>query len=334
MEQEHKYGFTLGKFMPPHRGHLSLIEFASAHAEHVTILVCTLKSEPIPGQLRAQWMRELFPQHTIIHVTDEVPSYPEDHPDFWNIWRGLLKQYIHPETSIFFSGEPYGDEVARQLNINHICLDRFGQSFAISATAVRKNPFGNWYMIPENVRPYFVKRVVLTGPESTGKTLMARRLAEHFQTNWVEEYGREHFEKVHGNLTLDDISIIAQRQIELEDESAKKSNKLLFCDTDLIVTQVWSEIYFDECPDWIVKENHERQYDLFLLMDIDVPWVDDGTREFPHLREKHFNRLKLEMEQRKLPFKIISGSFEQRIERSIQEVGKLLVLILYTTILL
>jgi HTH-type transcriptional regulator, transcriptional repressor of NAD biosynthesis genes len=93
----------------------------------------------------------------------------------------------------------------------------------------------------------------------------------------------------------------------MEDGSARSSNKILFCDTDLIVTQVWSEIYFNECPDWIVKENQSRRYDLFLLMDIDVPWVDDGTREFPHLREKHFGRLKLELEQRELPFKIISG---------------------------
>src|SRR6185436_473222 len=98
----------------------------------------------------------------------------------------------------------------------------------------------------------------------------------------------------------DDIEVIAATQVRMEDEAARHSNKLLFCDTDLIVTQIWSEIYFKECPESVLNLNRDRHYDLWLLLDIDVPWVDDGTREFPQLREKHLARLEAELDLRKL----------------------------------
>jgi HTH-type transcriptional repressor of NAD biosynthesis genes len=324
-KHKHKHGFTLGKFMPPHTGHGLLIAEAARHVDEFTILVCSVMREPIPGLIRYEWMKKLYPHHNVVHVTDEVPSYPHEHPDFWTIWKKLFKKYLPVETTVFFSGEEYGGDVARHLGIEHIMIDRTKDADGASATAIRTDPLSNWKLIPGIVRPYFVKRVVLTGPESVGKTTMARQLAEHFQTNWVEEYGREHFGKVQGKLTLDDIEVIAKTQADNEDEAAKKSNKILFCDTDLMVTQVWSEIYFGDCPDSVLALNRSRYYSLWLLLDIDIPWVDDGTREFRHLREKHFARLKAELDQRKLPYKIISGDFEKRMAAAVEEVSKSLI---------
>lgn len=292
--------------------------------EELTVLVCTIKAEPIPGELRYSWMKELLPDVNVIHVRDEVPSYPHESPDFWAIWIPLLKREIDAETDVFFSSETYGDEVAELLGIKHVMIDRERVTVPVSATAIRTDPFANWDFIPENVKPYFTKKIVLTGPESTGKTMMSKLLAEYFNTQWVEEYGRDYFLEKGGKLVIGDILKIAEGQIALEEEKIKEGNKILFCDTDLIVTSIWSEIYFKECPAEVSQLSFTREYSLYLLMDIDIPWEDDGTREFPHLRQWHFNRIKEELDNRKLNYIIISGNFNERFIAAKEVVSKLL----------
>jgi NadR type nicotinamide-nucleotide adenylyltransferase len=323
MEQKmpYKKGFVLGKFLPPHNGHLHMIHSAMNLCEELTVLVCTIKKESIPGELRFQWMKELLPTANVIHVTDEVPSYPHEDPNFWNIWTALLKRETHPETEVFFSSEDYGDEVAERLGIKHVMIDKARAVVPVSGTSIRDQPIKYWDYIPDNVKSYFVKRIVLTGPESTGKTTMAELLAKHFNTVWAEEYGRDYFVKKDGKLNLEDIQHIADGQIVLEEEAASKATKFLFCDTDLIVTQIWSEIYFKECPQDVINKNHQRKYELFLLMDIDIPWQDDGTREFPHLRAWHFNRIKQELDARKLNYTLISGDKHTRFTNAIHAIN-------------
>lgn len=177
-------------------------------------------------------------------------------------------------------------------------------------------------MIPDDSAP--VKKVVLTGPESTGKTFLSKLLAEHFKTTWVEEYGRAYCEKVGQNLTALDFAHIAGGQLYLEDEAAKNAKVVLFCDTDLIVTEVWAEIYKVPCPDWIVEINHLRHYDHWLLLSPDVPWEHDSVRRYQEIRSWHYQRLYDELSKRNLPFTIISGSYENRIKASIEVVGRLL----------
>lgn len=324
MEQKKKYkkGFTLGKFLPPHKGHLHLIQSALEQVEELTVLVCTIEKEPIPGILRYQWLKELCPLAKVVHVTDEVPSYPYESADFWDIWIPLLKREIDPKTEVFFSSEEYGFEVAEKLGIQHELIDMERVNVPISATEIRNNPFENWEYIPDNVKPYFIKRVVLTGPESTGKTYMAERLANHYNTSWVEEYGRHYFVERNGKLIISDIIEIAKGQLKDEDQRASTANRILFCDTDLIVTQIWSEIYFQECPIEVIALNSYRHYDLYLLMDIDIPWEDDGTREFPHLRQWHFNKLKEELDKKNLNYIIISGPLENRLNKAIEAINK------------
>lgn len=322
MEQKKRYtkGFVLGKFLPPHAGHLHLVRSAMAQTEELTVLVCTIRKEPIPGHLRYRWMCELFPDARVIHVTDEVPSYPHEHPDFEAIWTSLLRRVTDPDTEVFFSSEDYGDDVARWLNIAHVLIDKERIRFPVSGTHIRNDAFRYWDFIPENVSPYFVKRIVLTGPESTGKTTMAERLARHYDTAWVEEYGRDYFVQNGGIKEIADLSRIARGQVRLEEAALLKANKFLFCDTDLVVTQVWSEIYFKQCPQEVIGLSHQRHYDLHLLMDTDLPWEDDGTREFPQLREWHFRRLKEELDKRNYPYVVISGNSEERFRACIRAI--------------
>ncbi len=308
--------------MPPHSGHLHLITEAQKQVEELTILVCTIQKEPIPGHLRFRWMKSLFPQARVVHVTDEVPSYPHESADFWKIWKALLKRELDPSTEVVFAGEAYGGDIAFHLGIQFEMIDRKNGSFTISGSELRQKPFEFWQFLPKVVRPYFVKKVVLTGPESTGKTMLAQILAEHYQTAWIPEYGRDYFVQKKGELTYEDMSVIASGQLIAEDAKLPDANRLLFCDTDLIVTQIWSEIYFGTCPNDVIEKNDQRQYDLFLLLDVDIPWEDDGTREFPHLRNWHFNRLKEELQKRELPFVVISGSYEERKASAIKHINR------------
>lgn len=110
----------------------------------------------------------------------------------------------------------------------------------------------------------------------------------------------------------------------MEDEAAERANRILFCDTDLIVTEVWAEIYKVKCPRWIIEENHRRHYDLWILLRADVPWEQDTVRQYLQIRNWHFERLESELRGRGLPFVIVGGSYEERIAQCRQIVDDLL----------
>lgn len=148
-------GFLLGKFLPPHRGHMYLVETAQGYVDHLTVLVCTLQREPIPGELRYQWMKELFPTVNVQHYSDDIPQTPEEHPDFWNIWLHTIRQYVPVGPDYVFTSEPYGDKLAEVLGAKHICVDLSRTTFPVSGTGVRDNPRAYWDLIPPPVQAYY-----------------------------------------------------------------------------------------------------------------------------------------------------------------------------------
>src|SRR5258708_4010315 len=117
-------GMVLGKFMPPHLGHVYLVEFARHCVDALTVVVGSLPSEPIPGELRYQWMRELFPDVNVVHLTDENPQKPEEHADFWNIWRSSLLRVLPGRPTYVFAGEEYGARLAEALGARFIPHER------------------------------------------------------------------------------------------------------------------------------------------------------------------------------------------------------------------
>ena len=314
----------LGKFLPPHQGHVYLVNFALNHVERLTVLVCTLESEPIPGRLRWEWMREMFPQAEVIHFTDENPQEPHEHPDFWRIWHDTIRKVLPEGPDFLFASESYGVKLADALGARFIPVDPARALVPTSGTAIRDDPLGNWDFIPACVRPWFVKRICIFGPESTGKSILAARLASHYRTVHVSEYARGLIELQGDAFTYEDIDFIARGQIASEDALARQANRILICDTDLITTSIWSDVFFGDCHQWILDEADRRKYDLYLLMDIDVPWVDDPQRYLPDARREFLDRCRMELERRNRPYVLISGDWEERYQKACRAIDDLI----------
>jgi NadR type nicotinamide-nucleotide adenylyltransferase len=161
-----------------------------------------------------------------------------------------------------------------------------------------------------------LKRVTVTGPESTGKSKLAAWLANAYQTLWVPEYAREYLEKNGPDYSLADVEKIARGQLERENRMAEKVTQVLFCDTDLLVTKIWCEVVFGACPAWIEKQFLTHRYDLYLLCYPDIAWEPDPLRENPDNREELFALYRSALEKNKMPYRIVSGTGEARFENA------------------
>ncbi|MBC8489177.1 MAG: ATP-binding protein [Bacteroidetes bacterium] len=163
-----------------------------------------------------------------------------------------------------------------------------------------------------------IKRIAITGPESTGKSELAERLARHYNTVWVPEYAREYIDNRTRPYDYEDILVIAKEQLKREEQLVRKANNLLFCDTELIVTKIWCEVKFKKCHDWILKTIEQHTYDIYLLCKPDIQWKYDPQREDSETREQLFQLYLNELNERNLPYAIISGTGEVRVKNAIK----------------
>lgn len=187
-----------------------------------------------------------------------------------------------------------------------------------------------------------MKKIVVIGPESTGKSTLCEKLAAHYQTIWCPEYAREYLLEHGTNYTYDNLLEIAKGQVALEEEHIKKieakeniranthsllatSHPLLFIDTDMYVMEVWCKFVFGKTHSWILNQILQRKYDLYLLCNVDLPWVKDELREYPDLerREKLYNIYKDIMLHQSVPWVDISGNYDERLQKAINAVDKL-----------
>lgn len=317
-------GMVLGKFMPPHRGHLYLVDFARRYCDELTVVVGSLAAEPIPGSLRHAWMTELCPGARVVHLTDENPQYPHEHPQFWEIWQVSLRRVLPEPPDWVFASEPYGVKLAEVLGARFVPVDLSRQALRISGTAIRQAPMQHWDYLPDCVRSYYVRRVSVFGPESTGKTHLAERLAEHFQTVWVPEYARTLLELEGGEPRLEQMDVIVRGQIASEDALARQARRLLVSDTDPLATTLWSEELFGHCSEQLRYEASRRVYDLTVLCDVDVPWVADPVRYRPEGRRQFFERCRERLEEDGRRYIVVRGSWAERFEQARAAVQALL----------
>lgn len=323
--KQYKSGYILGKFFPFTLGHKHLIDSGLEQCEKLTVLICSLKSENIPGELRFSWLKEVYkkePRITIKHCSEELPQYPEEDQNFWNIWIDVAKRYCPSDIDVILTSENYGDTYAKYLGINHYMVDIDRKTVPISGTKVRGNPLKNWKFIPTEVKPFFVKRVAIMGPESTGKSTLTENLANYFNTNFVPEYGRLIYE-IENKVEIKDFIPISKGRQEIEDWMIKSSNKFIFCDTEDITTYIFSKMY---CPgeylsteEYFLKQlNDKKKYDLYLLLKPDCQPIQDGTRNFLTEREDHYNVIKNWLVKLDCNFIEIGGNWKERTETSIE----------------
>ena len=172
-------------------------------------------------------------------------------------------------------------------------------------------------------------KVVLFGPESTGKTTLAQQLARHYNTVWVPEYAREYLQNKWNNerktCESKDLLPIAKGQIALENKLAQKTDSVLICDTDLLETKVYSEEYYSgTCDPLIEKYALKNSYDLYLLTYIDIPWEADDLRDKPNERIEMFTSFKNALEKYNKPFIVLKGSKKERMEEAVKHINALL----------
>ena len=173
-----------------------------------------------------------------------------------------------------------------------------------------------------------IKKFVVIGPESTGKSSLCAQLAEYYETIWVPEYAREYLEKNGTDYFYDDLLIIAKGQIQSEDSYNSRfaiRNSQLFIDNDMYVMKVWCEFVFNKCHNWILNRIAERKYDGYLLCNVDLPWVKDNLREYPDLetRNKLYHFYKDIMVNQAVPWIEVSGNYEERFESAKSFIDKM-----------
>ncbi len=170
-----------------------------------------------------------------------------------------------------------------------------------------------------------IKKIAVLGAESTGKTWLCEKLAAYFNTVWVPEYAREYFNNSDiYNYNLNDLVVIARRQLEMEEEAAQHAQKLLFCDTTLITLKIWAELEFQSCPEFIAGNISAGSYHHYLITDNDIPWQKDALRQNKHSRELLLELNIKEVQKTGRPYSIISGGEEMRLLNSLKVLDGLL----------
>ncbi|NUS99735.1 MAG: AAA family ATPase [Sphingomonas sp.] len=324
-----KRGFLLGKFMPPHAGHVTLVQSARALVDELTILLCSLPDDPIAGEQRLEWMRWLFPDCRIEWHSKSVPQSPSDDPGFWETWTGIVAR-AHPEPIDYvFAGESYGRELAQHVGGTFVPLggrilnaDQGGIG-GLSGDKVRADPWRYWPYLPHPVRNHFALTVCLHGIESVGKSTLAERLAEHYGTTFVPEYGRSHCETHGTDCREDDLMLIGEAQQAMIEAARPWANRLLVADTDALMTAAWSQMMIGYTPDQLISQ---RKADLYLMLGSDAPFVDDGTRVYKTAEEREkFDRVaRATLVLSRTNFVEIRGNWEKRFETAVAAIDAMI----------
>lgn len=320
------HGLVFGKFMPPTNGHLFLLNFARRSCRRLTILVCSLPDEPIPGEIRYQWVRELYPDCNVIHHSVVIPQEPGKDPNFFTIWRDSILRHCPGEKfDAMFASEGYGYKMAAVMGIQFIPVNTERGLVPISGTEMRENPMKHWEHLNPVVRPYFVRRVAVLGPDPAARATVANGLGTRFHTMVAGDYAELLLGDYARNVPaydrdsmvgLADFSTIARGQMAAEDALARQANRVLISNTDLITTTLRAKELLGEAPHWLEACIAERPYHLHLLL-------HPGAAAPKEARDM-FGKLQLELLSRQRPFLEISADKGDLLGQAIGHVQKLI----------
>jgi NadR type nicotinamide-nucleotide adenylyltransferase len=167
-----------------------------------------------------------------------------------------------------------------------------------------------------------IPKIAVVGPESTGKSTMSAYLAKHYNTVWVPEFARDYCAKLTEPCTWQDEINMFYGQMDLEKEMLPLANELLICDTTFITVKIWSDYTFGRTPLEVLDELPKHPYDLYLLLNIDLPWEEDPLRDFPHMRE-HFMEIWIkELQALDARYVLISGTGDDRYQNAVRAIDE------------
>lgn len=319
-------GLVVGKFYPPHRGHKHLIDTARRQVDRLIVILAHHPTQQISGEVRKAWLEEIHPDCEIHLVPDELDNDSKQ-------WADWTLKYLGRSPDVVFTSEYYGVPFAGFMNCRHVMVDRERSTVPISGTRVRQSPLEHLDFLEPCVRAYFVKRVVLIGAESTGKTTLAESLAKHFNTIWVPEFGREYWEQkvaglsMYGQLpafTSDEFDLIAAEQQRRENLAARSANQVLFADTNAFATGTWHERYMGFRSPTVDAIGRIDRVDLYLLTEPDFPFVQDGFRDGEAIRLDMHDNFARQLTNGRVPVLSIHGLHEARLNTVITAVERLL----------
>lgn len=286
-----KKGFVFGKFYPLHKGHLEMIQYAIHHCDHLTILVCCSDQEKIPPAIRSGWLYEElvgYPSIQIVEYSyDEslLPNTSVSDRDVSRQWANIFLSLL-PDVDLLVTSEPYGDYVAEFMDITHLAFDPERKKQAVSASLIRQDAIFFWDFLPDSVKRYFQKIIIISGTESTGKTTLAKNLSEKLPAALVEETGREMIQNSNC-FTEADLYVVALTHANAISVAKKQLQPLVIVDTDVYITQSYADFAWGKTLDLPGHIYLHNQPDLRLYLDASVPHVQDGGR----LSEEHRNQL-------------------------------------------
>ncbi len=320
--------FVFGKFLPFHKGHEAMINFALTKCDFLTVLICCSDKEKIDAPIRKNWLQTTFQSvknieiNTYNYLESELPNTSVSSKEVSKIWSATFKTFF-PDYDFVITSEEYGDYVATFMGIKHIRFDMERKLFPISATALRNDIFTYWNFLPDAVKPYFAVKIVLLGTESTGKTTLAQQLAHHFQSSLVKEAGRDIIDNSN-DFEFNNLYLIAYEHARRIKEARLDKNPLLFIDTDIHITQSYAHFIFGkklEIPHNIYDLN---KADLYLYLNHDAPYIQDGTRLNETQRNLlHFSHKQI-LSDYNVHFEEISGNWGERFEKAVEQVNKLI----------
>jgi NadR type nicotinamide-nucleotide adenylyltransferase len=307
----------------------------------VTVHVCSIAAEPIPGALRFRWMQEHFggcPGVTLVHNDDPNPQAPEECPDhFWDIWHDSLLRRIDRPPDLVFASEPYGFRLAETLGARYVPVDHARENVPVSGTQLRADPLRYWpYLLPP-ARPYFARRIAVVGPESSGKSTLTAHLATHFSGVGAAEYGRTYLDAVpsqwvnraDGTSGFNEealLTILRGHRASVEALALQSATGVLFSDTEAIVTACWSRALLGYVPAEVMTCIREQRYDLYLVASATETWADDGTRVHADYDvRKQFEEACLELlRSHGYRFVVLRGTWAERTRQAESAVEALL----------